>query len=139
MMLSSGIRRVIAAFRSRLVGQPRSTQPQRWIEVDHLATRIKEDVVLIDVRSPDEFTGPLGHIANARNVPLTELAGRLDELDAMKSSPVVLVCRTDKRSASAASLLQEAGFRDVQVLRGGMELWNRSGPPVEGRATTSGT
>ncbi len=46
--------------------------------------------------------------------------------------PVILVCRTDKRSANAAKLLHEAGFRDVHVLRGGMERWNQNGLPVEG-------
>jgi rhodanese-related sulfurtransferase len=42
----------------------------------------------------------------------------------------VLVCKTDKRSASAAALLEAAGFRDVFVLRGGMVCWNEAGMPV---------
>jgi rhodanese-related sulfurtransferase len=44
---------------------------------------------------------------------------------------VVLVCRTDKRSAKAAEMLASAGFENVSVLRDGMEGWNRSGYPVE--------
>jgi len=138
MTLPQMISRAITALLGQLARQPRSKQQPGWIEVDHLATRPDKDVVLIDVRGPDEFTGPLGHIPNARNVPLADLAGHLDELGALKNSPVVLVCRTDKRSANAASLLREAGFHDVQVLRGGMELWNRSGLPVEGRAAHPG-
>jgi rhodanese-related sulfurtransferase len=54
----------------------------------------------------------------------------------LRRSPLVVVCRTDKRSASAAALLRDAGFRDVQVLRGGMERWNRHGLPVDDRGTT---
>ena len=47
----------------------------RWIEVGELAPRLDraKAIAVIDVRGPDEFAGPLGHIANARNVPLAEL------------------------------------------------------------------
>jgi rhodanese-related sulfurtransferase len=45
---------------------------------------------------------------------------------------VVTVCRTDKRSASAAAVLRDAGF-DPDVLRGGMEAWNKALLPVERR------
>jgi rhodanese-related sulfurtransferase len=116
----------------RLRGQE---QPQ-WIEVDELASRLKEGpgIAVIDVRGPEEFTGPLGHIADASNVPVGDLPKRLMEINAIKDRPVILVCRTDKRSATAATLLRDAGFRDVGVLRGGMEAWNRKGLPVEGHA-----
>src|SRR6516165_11195126 len=56
---------------------------------------------------------------------------RLAEINALKDRPVILVCRTDKRSATAAALLRDAGFRDVEVLRGGMERWNQKGLPVD--------
>jgi rhodanese-related sulfurtransferase len=89
---------------------------------------------VIDVRGPDEFTGPLGHIADASNTPVAELPQRLMEISSLKNRPVILVCRTDKRSATAATLLRDAGFRDVGALRGGMEEWNRKGLPVDIRA-----
>ena len=100
-----------------------------------LASRLRGpgDVSVIDVRGPDEFRGPLGHIAGARNLPVDELPRRLKELDALAGRRVVVVCRTDKRSANAAALLDEAGFRDVLILRGGMVLWNEMGLPVDDR------
>ncbi len=76
--------------------------------------------------------GPLGHIGAALNIPVAELPSRLIEINAFKDKPVILICYTDKRSANAAKLLHEAGFRDVHVLRGGMERWKRNGQPVEG-------
>jgi sterol desaturase/sphingolipid hydroxylase (fatty acid hydroxylase superfamily)/rhodanese-related sulfurtransferase len=125
----------------RLLTQPfrddhrRTREGPRWIEVNDLAARLKGGgTTVIDVRGPDEFTGPLGHIAGAINLPVSELQSRLEEIGALKHRPVALVCRTDRRSASAAELLDAGGFGDVRVLRGGMEQWNRNGLPVEDRA-----
>ncbi len=124
------------AFLPRLIRRLRGGEPFRWIEVDGLASQLRErsGIALIDVRGSDEFTGPLGHIGAALNIPVAEVPDRLIEINALKDNPVILICRTDKRSANAAKLLSEAGFRDVRVLRGGMERWNQNGLPVEGRA-----
>lgn len=124
------------AFLPRLVRRLRDRTGLRWVEVDDLAARLKEtrNVAVIDVRGPEEFAGPLGHIAAASNLPVGELPARLGEITNLQKSSVVVVCRTDKRSAHAAAVLRGAGFRDVQVLRGGMERWNHLGLPVDGRA-----
>jgi uncharacterized membrane protein YdjX (TVP38/TMEM64 family)/rhodanese-related sulfurtransferase len=121
------------AFLPRLVRRLRGQEQPQWIEVDELSKRLKESpaIGVIDVRGPDEFTGPLGHIADASNMPLGDLSKRLVEIDALKDRAVILVCRTDKRSATAATLLRDAGFRDVRVLRGGMEQWNQKSLPIE--------
>ena len=123
------------AFLPRLVRRLRGQKQPQWIEVDELVSRLKEGpgIAVIDVRGPEEFTGPLGHITDASNMPVGELPKRLMEINALKDRPVILVCRTDKRSANAAALLRDAGFRDVRVLRGGMEQWNRDGFGTEGR------
>jgi len=62
------------------------------------------------------------------------LPGRLSELAGLEEKSIVLVCRTDKRSAAAGQTLREIGFTHVSVLRRGMEQWNEAGLPVEGRA-----
>src|SRR6516162_6594883 len=123
------------AFVPRLLRRFRSEGTVRWIEVGELAPRLAGagDIAVIDVRGPDEFSGPLSHIANARNVPLPELPRRVAELRSLTETPVVLVCKTDKRSASAAVMLDVAGFQDVFVLRGGMVRWNEAGFPVADR------
>lgn len=107
-----------------------------WMEVHTLADRLKREPapVIVDVREPDEFHGPLGHVADALNVPVGELPNRSMEINTLKDKPIILVCRTDKRSANAAAFLRQSGFRDVHVLRGGMERWNEEGLPVEHRA-----
>lgn len=110
-----------------------------WIEANDLKRRLDsgEALTVIDVRGPDEFTGPLGHIAAARNIPLAALDSRSTELGGLEQSPIVVVCRTDKHSAAAAQTLRAAGFRQVSVLRRGMEQWNAVGLPVDGRAVAT--
>ena len=110
-----------------------------WVEPNELKRRLDggEGVTIIDVRGSDEFVGPLGHIATARNIPVAELESRLGELAGLEQGAIVLVCRTDKRSATAARTLRAAGFTQVDVLRRGMEQWNETGLPVEARAIES--
>ena len=95
-----------------------------WIEAGALRDRLGrgERPLILDVRGPDEFDGPLGHIEGARNLPLPELPRRMAEIG-REAGSVVVVCLTDKRSSQAAALLAEAGIRDVAVLRGGMRAW----------------
>lgn len=114
------------ALLPRLIRRLRGDRELEWIEVEQLADWLEDgaNVILIDVRGPDEFTGPLGHLRQALNLPVNTLPHRLTEIEKSTKRPIVLVCQTDKRSAKAAFILQEAGFQDVRVLRGGMERWN---------------
>jgi uncharacterized membrane protein YdjX (TVP38/TMEM64 family)/rhodanese-related sulfurtransferase len=131
-LLALGLLAAIALL-PRLVGRLRGSFA--WIEASDVKRRLDggEKMTVIDVRGPDEFTGPLGHIATARNIPVAELESRLTELTALERVPLVLVCRTDKRSAAAGRTLRAAGLTQVTVLRRGMEQWNEAGLPVEGR------
>jgi len=124
----------ILDWRARAASRPVASEVS-WIEVSELADRLKRkpSPVVFDVRGAEEFAGELGHIPAALNLPVGELGSRLSEINPHKDEAVILVCRTDKRSAKAATVLQAAGFRDVQVLRGGMEQWSRSNLPIEER------
>jgi uncharacterized membrane protein YdjX (TVP38/TMEM64 family)/rhodanese-related sulfurtransferase len=131
-LLALGLIAVIALL-PRLIGRIRRSFA--WIDADELQRRIErgEAITIVDVRGPDEFTGPLGHIRTARNIPVAELDRRLGELGGLERTPIVLVCKTDKRSATAAQTLGQAGFKQVRVLRRGMEQWNQTGLPAQGR------
>jgi uncharacterized membrane protein YdjX (TVP38/TMEM64 family)/rhodanese-related sulfurtransferase len=124
------------AFLPRLLARFKQPQTVRWIEVGELVAHLKGPEVyrVIDVRGPDEFEGPLGHIPGAYNVPLPELPARIGELSARAPTALVLVCKTDRRSARGAAELDAAGMRDVFVLRGGMVQWNATGLPVAPQA-----
>jgi sulfur dioxygenase len=101
-----------------------------WEIEPHGLEEHQGEVQIVDVREPDEFTGPLGHITAARLIPLGELADRADELK--RDVPIVAVCRAGGRSAQATVILQQAGFKDVANLTGGMLRWRAEGHQVEG-------
>jgi rhodanese-related sulfurtransferase len=115
-----------ALFLPRLARRFRQPAGSAMIDIESLERRVAvgEAVAIVDVRGRDEYIGELGHIAGSMNIPLADLPGRLAELQGLQHQPIVLVCRTDKRSAKAAELLGAAGFGRVEVLRGGMMLWN---------------
>jgi 3-mercaptopyruvate sulfurtransferase SseA len=71
----------MTAFLSRFFRRPRVDAPA-WIEVGELQHRLAagDAVVLVDVRQPEEFTAPPGHLPGAVNVPLADLSGRAGEL-----------------------------------------------------------
>ena len=89
------------------------------------------EALVIDVREPDEFVGPLGHIAGAELVPLRELVGALGAIP--RDKPIVTVCRSGGRSAQAFVLLKRAGVERVANLTGGMLRWHEYGLPVTHR------
>ena len=86
-------------------------------------------VQIVDVRSAEEFTGPLGHIRSAVLIPLDQLPARIGELS--KDLPIVAVCRSGARSAQATVLLEKAGLPRVANLVGGMLRWTAEHQPVE--------
>jgi len=121
----------LVAFLPRLIKRLRK-KPARMLSAAELKQQLDkgEDILVIDVRGAEEYVGGLGHIKGSRNIEIENLPRHLDELKAYRQRPIVIVCRTDHRSAKAAQILTQAGFSDVTVLRGGMEQWNCNRLPV---------
>jgi glyoxylase-like metal-dependent hydrolase (beta-lactamase superfamily II)/rhodanese-related sulfurtransferase len=97
-----------------------------WLE-EHL-----REVQVVDVREPDEFNGPLGHVPGAKLMPLGTLLQNQGALE--KAEPVVTVCRSGARSAQASLMLAKAGFEKAANLSGGMLRWRAQRFQVEGGA-----
>jgi phage shock protein E len=64
---------------------------------------------IIDVRTPGEYSG--GHIKGSKNIPLQSLSNSLSKIN--KEKPVITCCASGMRSASAKSVLQSNGFKEV--------------------------
>jgi molybdopterin/thiamine biosynthesis adenylyltransferase/rhodanese-related sulfurtransferase len=90
------------------------------IQVEELKRRLdaKEDVFVLDVREPHEYQicNIGGHL-----IPLGDLPRRVNELDS--SREIVAHCRSGVRSAKAVDFLQQAGFKKVHNLAGGILAW----------------
>jgi len=112
----------VAAFLPRLVSRLRQ---HPMVDVETLKTKLDSEAypILLDVRTPDEFTGEQGHIAQARNIPLEQLGERIAELGDDPEVPILVICRTDRRSNKAARQLAGNGFSQVRVVQGGMTAW----------------
>jgi len=78
-----------------------------------------DSFTLLDVRQPTEYEN--GHIPGAHLIPLSELQGRLGELD--KEKKTIVYCRSGTRSRSGSEILLTAGFREVLNMEGGITAW----------------
>ena len=124
----------VVAFLPRLIARLREGP---MLEVTDLKQRIDagENLLVLDVRTAEDFVGEQGHLNVAINLPVEELPKRLGELQEYTESPILIVCRTDRRSAKAARILGNAGFSDAHVVRGGMTAWHENNWPVIDRGT----
>jgi rhodanese-related sulfurtransferase len=84
--------------------------------------------VVLDVREPGDFAA--GHLLDAKNIPLKELANRMSELQKFKSKTVIAVCQSGVQSSKAAAQLKRAGFEQVVSLDGGVAAWQAQGLPL---------
>jgi len=88
-----------------------------------------KDVVLLDVRTPDEYYKE-GHIEDANLIPVQlfrhiNLGGK-----GIKDKTVLVYCRSGRRSALAAEILEQWGVKKVYNLSGGILSWKRAGYKV---------
>lgn len=81
--------------------------------------------IILDVRTPQELSGPLGKIDNAINIPVQELNQRINELDKYKDKEIIIICRTQNRSSVAVDILSKYGFSAKCVLGGMTEYRNK--------------
>lgn len=72
---------------------------------------------IIDVRSPQEFAAE--HYPNAINIPLDQIAQKVDELKGLPK-PIVAYCRSGNRSGMAISILKQYGISDA-INGGGLD------------------
>jgi molybdopterin/thiamine biosynthesis adenylyltransferase/rhodanese-related sulfurtransferase len=90
------------------------------IQVEELKRRLDagDDLFVLDVREPHEYQ--ICNI-NGHLIPLGDLPNRVHELDS--SREIVAHCRSGVRSAKAVTFLQQAGFKKVHNLAGGILAW----------------
>lgn len=86
---------------------------------DYMVEHKEGTYTLLDVRQPSEYE--TGHLPGARLMPLPTLQNSLGNLDA--SQPVLVYCRSGRRSMAAAQLLSGSGIDEVYNIKGGIQGW----------------
>lgn len=98
------------------------------VDVKQAQSMSLQGALLLDVREPEEYSEV--HAPNAKLIPLGELNARLQEIAAYKDKPIVVMCRSGRRSAKAVALLHEAGFTQASNVKGGIVAWAGDGLEV---------
>ena len=89
----------------------------------YMASHKEDEYVLIDVRQPEEYAAQ--HVPGSKLIPLMELEGRMEEVDATKEKNRIFFCRSGNRSGRAAGFFAEArGMTNVFNVAGGILGWN---------------
>jgi len=94
------------------------------------------DVFILDLRSPEEFQGPKGHLRNALNIPLARLPYRLLEIRSFRGETFLVYCNGDDCGHAGMRILKQSGFEDAILIAGGIDGWIRSGFTTFVRAST---
>lgn len=112
------------SFRNRERPPFRKVSPPVAFEI----LRDNPDVLVLDLRSRQEFLGDTGHVYRARNIPLNRLAERLLEIAAFRDDTFLVYCRTgDTCGEEGMAVLVSSGFENAILMDGGIDGWIRYG------------
>ena len=89
---------------------------------------LSDNFELIDVRTKSEYES--GFIEKALNIDFFSDTFESDVLSLNKNSKIILYCRTNNRSTKTANLLKKNGFKDINVIEGGITDWVKNGNDI---------
>ena len=88
-----------------------------------------KNAVIIDVRTPEEFAE--SHLPEANNFPVDTLSQNIETIKKLqRDKPLLVYCRSGKRSARATEILQNLGVNSVHNLKGGIKAWSDANNPL---------
>src|SRR5205814_2796757 len=114
-----------AAAGCRTIGSSRTTGGFAEVSPNVASEMIldSEQVVVLDVRSSNDYRGPEGHIAGSLSTPFDSIERQLPELLPYQNQTVLVYGATSTDGEFAAKLLMVAGFRNVVHIAGGLKAW----------------
>ena len=88
-----------------------------------------KNAVIIDVRTPEEFAE--SHLPEANNFPVDTLSQNIETIKKLqRDKPLLVYCRSGKRSARAAEKLKNLGVNSLYNLKGGIKAWSDANNPL---------
>lgn len=113
----------MAAGQSRLAGA--SISPDEFMQ----RLQSKDQVMIIDVRTINE--SGMEHIPGAINIPLSDLANRLDEIRKQQQKDIILYCESGMRAGMAERVMRKEGIENILNLEDHMSVWRKSKRLIE--------
>ncbi len=95
--------------------------PEVTVQELHDRMNQGEELHLLDVRN--DFERAIASLGGTL-IPVDQLPGRLQEIESLKTEPLIVYCRTGVRSERAVQLLRESGFEGALNLKGGVRAWS---------------
>lgn len=112
------------SFRNRERPPFRKIKPPVAFEV----LRDNPDILVVDLRTRNEFLGDTGHIYRARNIPLERLPDRILEIAPFRDDTFLVYCReSDSCGEEGMAILISSGFENAILIDGGIDDWIRYG------------
>lgn len=84
-------------------------------------------MLVLDLRPPQEFDGPTGHLRGASNIPLARLPYRLLEIATYRQETFLVYCRADDCGQQGMAILKSSGFENAILMDSGIDGWIRAG------------
>ncbi|OFW66529.1 MAG: molybdopterin biosynthesis protein MoeB [Actinobacteria bacterium RBG_16_68_21] len=100
----------------------------REVTTEEVAARLDAPPVILDVREPGEVR--FGTIPGAVFLPLGSLEAGVAAALPDREAEIVVICAAGNRSALAALMMQQMGYRAVASMAGGLGVWRRQGHPM---------
>lgn len=113
---------VILLFVSNAKKGGKKISPQTLIGLSN-----QDKALIVDIRDTESFN--TGHITASKNIPLTDLSRRSNELNEIDKS-IILVCETGGASPNAGEVLAKEGVNNIFILKGGINEWKISNLPL---------
>jgi phage shock protein E len=85
----------------------------------------KSDVVIVDVRTPEEYAK--GHIVTSKLVPIDELQAKIADVIPDANATVYVYCFSGSRSAPAVQYMLSAGYKNAFHMPSGLLAWRHKG------------
>lgn len=112
-------------LRRRAANRPPYTKVSAPIAFEII--RDNPSILILDLRSPQDFNGDTGHLFRAHNIPLDRLPYRLLEISAFRNDTFLAYCDTQKCAEEGMAILISSGFQDAVLIDGGVDEWIRKG------------
>lgn len=106
---------------------PRPLYKKLSPSISYEMMRDSPQMLVIDLRPPQDFNGPMGHIRDAKNIPVSRLPYRLLDILPFRDDTIFIYCDSDECTEQGAKVLAASGFESVVGMAGGINQWIRGG------------